>query len=93
VSFVQKDSSSSSKELLRLETELRQRAEGQAGKVVVVLDAADLDEASELNQTLGADFIVVADTDGTLARGLGVRYRPTTVTIGDKRISDERPTP
>jgi hypothetical protein len=93
VSFVHKDSSSSSKELLRLEADLKERTGDQPAQVVVVLDGADPDEASELNQTLGADFTVVADPDGTLAGSLGVRFWPTTVTIGDQAIPEERPTP
>jgi hypothetical protein len=60
--------------------------------VLLVLDGASTDEASELNKTLGSDFTVIADTEGKLAGSLGVRFWPTTVTVGDTPMAEARPT-
>jgi hypothetical protein len=55
--------------------------------VVVVVDGADRDETDELSEALGPAFTVIADPNGALASGVGVRFWPTTVAIGGQ---DER---
>jgi hypothetical protein len=49
---------------------------------MVVVDAADGEEVDALRTALGPAFTVVADPDGTLAGGVGVRCWPTTVPVG-----------
>ena len=83
VSFARKDSSASAEELHRLRDGHGERSEDEPG-VVVVLDGATTDEAQELTESLGPVFTVVGDPDGALARGLGVRFWPTTVTFDNQ---------
>jgi hypothetical protein len=58
--------------------------------VMVVVDGANDEEVGALRAELGPAFTVVADPDGTLAGGVGVRYWPTTVPIGE-RSPDREP--
>jgi hypothetical protein len=84
VSFVHKDAASSSVEVDRLRAENEGRGAQDPG-VVLVLDGATDAEANELGESLGSAFMVIADPDGSLAAGAGVRSWPTTVAVGDQQ--------
>jgi hypothetical protein len=51
--------------------------------VMVVLDAADADEAEALRRELHPSVAVVADPSGAIARRAGVRVWPTTMRLDD----------
>lgn len=80
VCFVRKDSESSAERLEQLQAAHANRAEADAG-VIVVVDGATPHEAKRLNDALGPVFTVVGDSEGARARAVGVRFWPTTVNL------------
>jgi hypothetical protein len=84
VSFVRADAASSTIELERLQTTNSGRGRDEPG-VLVVVDGATEEESRRLGESLGPGFMVMADPDGSVAAGAGVRHWPTTASIGDAR--------
>ena len=82
VSFVNKDAASSMAEVDRLRADNEGRDAHDPG-VVLVVDGASEDDVRELSESLGPAFMVVADPDGSVTAGAGVRSWPTTIPIGD----------
>jgi hypothetical protein len=84
VAFVHKSAGSSSNEMARLRTEHAERGENDAG-VLVIVDGATESEANRLGVELGPGFMVVADPDGAVAAGAGIRFWPTTVAVDNQQ--------
>jgi hypothetical protein len=82
VSFVRAEAASSTVELERLRTTNAGRGRDGPG-VLVVFDSATEEESRRLGESLGPGFMVMADPDGSVAAGTGVRQWPTTISIGD----------
>ena len=84
VTFVHKDAASSRAEMERLRTDNAERGAEDPG-VLVVVDGATDSDARRLADELGPAFMVVPDADGAIAAGAGIRYWPTTVTLGNEQ--------
>ena len=90
LTFVTKDAKSSEAAIRKLASAAR----SDAGEKVqaIVFDGATQDEINELQHSLPEGFIAIPDSDGVIAKRLGVRVWPSSLSInGNGIVTDIEP--
>lgn len=81
--FVHKDRASAVAQLARPGPEQEEVLEA-APYLAIVMEGANTDEVDALRESWELDIPVFADPNGTLTRGAGVRFSPSTLTLDDR---------